>query len=226
MQKDQDFTRNLELMEGFSEEELFNLSKINFKPQEGRFGDFTNEDINDQVELGDLLSQLNKVEYGSVKQLNQELEGVFKEDEVLLEYFFKKINSCREIDQAKGYLEGLYYEQKIRQNQSEKLLKKIDASLSKKLNLKVFQETVSQLSREIKLFKKFAEKRNLRHSGKYKEEVLNSNTPRKSKQGGGRSSSNMKRNPKDLPEDDSVYDWIVDIDYITNVGKTADILGC
>jgi len=122
------------------------LSKINFKSQDNpeiRFGDYSNDDINEQVELGDLLSQLNKTEYGSVKQLNKELEAVFKEDEVLLGYFFKKINSCRDLDQAKTYLEGLYYEQKIRENQSEKLLKKIDASLTKKLNLEVFQNTVA-----------------------------------------------------------------------------------
>lgn len=79
-----------------------------------RFGNFSNDDINEQVELGDLLSQLNKIEYGSIVNLIQELETVFKEDEVLLDYFFKKINSCRETDQAKPYLEGMYYEQKIR----------------------------------------------------------------------------------------------------------------
>jgi peptide methionine sulfoxide reductase MsrA len=132
------------------------------------------------MELGDLLSQFNKNEFNALKELVKQLENIFKEDEMLLEYFFKKINLSQDLDTGKTYLEGLYYEQKMRQNQTEKLLKKVEASVKKKFNLKIFRNMVTTLTREINLFKKFSERKSLRHSGKYKEEVLYNNKNRRS----------------------------------------------
>ena len=94
-------------------EELFNVSKIfnqNLDQHRDQFGEYEDDDINDKMELGDLLSQFNKNEFNAIKELIKQLENIFKEDEMLLEYFFKKINLSGDIDIGKTFLEGLYYE--------------------------------------------------------------------------------------------------------------------
>jgi hypothetical protein len=47
--------------------------------------------------------------------------------------------------------------------------------VKKKFNLKVFKSMVKVLTKEITMFKKFSERKSLRHSGRYKEEVLYNN---------------------------------------------------
>jgi hypothetical protein len=67
------------------------------------------------------------------------------------------------------------------------LLKKVEASVKKKFNLKIFRNMVKTLTKEIAMFKKFSERKSLRHSGRYKEEVLYNN---------GKSNSNRSITPK------------------------------
>jgi hypothetical protein len=50
-------------------EELFNVSKIigkSFEPQNKDFGEYSDDDITDQMELGDLLSQFSKNEFNAI----------------------------------------------------------------------------------------------------------------------------------------------------------------
>lgn len=132
---------------------------------------------------------------------------------MLLEYFFKKVNLSPDIDTGKTYLEGLYFEQKMRQGETEKLLKKVEASVKKKFNLKIFKNMVKTLTQEIQMFKQFSERKSLRHSGRYKEEVLYNNGKSKSMRDIANGSKNEVDGDADddaemgkLQVDDSVYD--------------------
>ena len=105
----------------------------------------------------------------------------------------------------------------MRQNQSQKILKKIEASVQKKFNLKAFKNIVSNLTKEIQLFKKFSERKSMRHTGKYKEDMLYNNGSGKTPKNNKAIGNDQCYNDSQKQNDDSVYDWIVDIDYITHV---------
>lgn len=118
-----------------------------------------------------------------------------KEDEKLLEYFVSKIPNCDAIEGIQAYIQGMHYEQQMRSKEKGKIIKKLDASIEKRLeNVKSVENLIRKLQNEIQMFKKFTEIRSLRHSGRYKDEEVE-----------------KKRTDSDI------YDWIVDIDFLTNV---------
>ena len=122
-----------------------------------------------------------------------------KEDEQLLDFFVSKIPHCDDLEGIKNYIEGMYYEQKMRCKEKNKLNTKLKASIDKRLdNIKNARVLITKLHKEVQLFKRFYDRKSQRHSGKYKDPEI-----------------------EKLKANSSIYDWIVDIDLITTVNKDS-----
>jgi len=91
----------------------------------------------------------------------------------------------------------MYYEQKLRKGESYTILKKIVASESKRLeNLRHIENIINSLEGEVALFKRFSDSKAKRHSGA------------------------LPQGEMDAPSitfGSGIYDWIVDINLISNV---------
>ena len=114
-----------------------------------------------------------------------------------------KVPMCQSVEEVARFLEALYYEQKIRLTEKNKNVDKLRGCLDKQATSFHRAESIikrsnlpflSLVSYEIKLFKQLGDIKNLRQSGLY----LDKDVLKKS-------------------EDSEIYDWIVDIDLITNV---------
>ena len=107
----------------------------------------------------------------------------------------EKLPKCEGIEEVDRYLEAMYYEQKMRLRLKNELMDQVKASVSKKEEEKKnVTNLIKRMKYEINLFKKLNEVKNLRHAGLYKDEKI--------------SVDNINS---------EIYDWIVDIDLISNV---------
>lgn len=119
------------------------------------------------------------------------------EDEQILEYFMTKVPQCQQIEDVVRFLEALYYEQKIRITDKGKNIDKLKTCLEKQVSsFKNAEGVIKRMSYEIKLYKQLSEVKNLRHAGLYLDKDI------------------LKKS-----EDSEIYDWIVDIDLITNIAN-------
>lgn len=107
----------------------------------------------------------------------------------------EKLPVCEDLETVNRYLEAMYYEQKMRINMKNELVEKMRASVDKKGGeMRSVANLIRRMNYEIGLFKKLNDIKNLRHAGLYKDEKI----------------ANDK-------VDSEIYDWIVDIDLISNV---------
>jgi hypothetical protein len=133
-------------------------------------------------------------------ELIEKMKGVLNEDEILSEWFHKRCNKSEQPEKLVSYFQALYYESKLRSQEKTKIIDKMNACYEQKLNhLKQMDHIIKKLSYELNLFKHLNEIKNERHKGGQKLMVYN-----------------------DVNFDEAeseIYDWIVDIDLITNVFK-------
>ena len=123
-----------------------------------------------------------------------------------------KIPKTENLEEAITYIQGLYYEQKIRASESKQIISTIEKSeAQRKQNIKNLEKVIQKLEGEINFFKKLAEKRNSRHKGFSKNDSRNGN------ENGNKFEDSENFENLDADSDSGIYDWIVDIDLISNV---------
>lgn len=128
------------------------------------------------------------------------MKGVLNEDEILSNWFSNRCKKSEPPEKLVAYFQALYYESKLRSQEKGKIIDKMNACYEQKLNhLKQMDHIIKKLSYELNLFKHLNEIKNERHKGGQKL---------------------MVHNDDNFDEAESeIYDWIVDIDLITNVFK-------
>jgi len=139
--------------------------------------------------------------------LRLQTRNLLSEDEDVLNYFLAQLPKCHSIYDICEYLQAHYYERKIRLSSKEKIINKLDKWTEEKLqNIKTAENMAKRLHFEVNLHKKLNEIKNLRHAGLYTENKRVLQTI-------------SNRDDMDEEDDSGLYDWIFDIDLISNIAS-------
>lgn len=201
-QKDDD---NGEHNDSIDEMYFNNMSTIQFENKSKE--KMNNSDIStliNSIEIEEMM-ELLKIENQQIfHELTEKMAGVLNEEDVITDFFEKKLFSADSTEKFTQQFQAMYYEKKLRSQEKNKLVDKLNASYDKKINShKTLDLVIKKLSYDLNLFKHLNEIKNERNKGMSISNNLN----------------NMSFKPVDNSSE--MYDWIVDVDLITHVFKNG-----